>query len=245
MRRLRAMACLVAALASVPAFASEPRHGKKGDELEDRIPAVSGALFLKAGRHEITPIFDLSLADAFRQKLMVGLAYSYHFSEVWAATGRFSYTVLSHGAGAAKVCPTPEQCGAPTPAELDTLPGNLKLQADLAVEFSPIYGKVSFIAEKVLHFDVYATVGLGLTGYGLTKDGVDKSGMSPSVVMGVGQRYFLDSWLAVRLELLDSLYFQPTGKVASQLSNQMMFTVGFSFFFPTTFTYKPVAEETK
>lgn len=238
MRHLKTIAILAAVLVCLPAHASKPRHGKKGDELSDRIPAVSGALFLKAGRHELTPIFDLSLADAFRQKLMVGLAYSYHFSEVWAVTGRFSYTVLSHGAGAAKVCPTPEQCGAPTAAELNTLPGNLTMQGDVGIEFSPIYGKVSLIAEKVLHFDVYLTLGGGVTGYGLIKNGADASGMSPSLLAGVGQRYFIDSWLAVRLELLDTVYFQPTGKVASQLSNQMMFTVGLSFFFPTTFTYK-------
>lgn len=235
----RHLLAVVVALVAVPlaAQAAEPRIGKRGDELEDRIPAVSGNLFIKQGRHEIAPVFDLSLADAFRQKFIGGLTYTYHLTENWAATARVGYTFATATSGAVQVCPSPAECGPPSEADLDRLPGNLQLVGGVLAEFSPLYGKINFIAEKVLHFDVYLTGGLGLAGYKLVKDGADASGLAPGVLLGVGQRFFANEWIAVKLELLDLVWLQPTAKSDGQLNNQLMFTLGASFFFPTTFSY--------
>lgn len=230
---------LVLGLLVVPlaAVAAEPRTGKRGDELEDRIPAVSGSLFLKDGRHEFAPVFDMSLADAFRQKYMGGLTYTYHVTEHWAATARVAYTLGTTTSPAVQVCETAATCRSPNDAELDALPGNLRLVSGVMAEFSPIYGKINFIAEKVLHFDLYATAGVGLASYGLVLADGDRSGMSPSLMLGVGQRYFVNEWIAVKLELLDMIWFQPTAKADTQPNNQLMFTLGVSFFFPTSFSY--------
>ncbi|RMG16843.1 MAG: outer membrane beta-barrel domain-containing protein [Deltaproteobacteria bacterium] len=238
MRRLQALlvvgAFLFSGLAGAPARAAEPRTGKRGDELEARIPAVSGRLMTKAGRHELAAVLDLTLADAFRQKLLGGLTYTYHLSEVWGLTLRGGVTLLSLPSGSVAVCPTPAECGPPDDAALDELPGNVGFLGGLLGEFAPIYGKLNIIAENVLHFDFYATAGVGAVGYTLVpRAGGDRSGLSPALLLGVGQRFFFAGWLAVKVEVLDFLYPQTTAAGDGQISNQLALTVGFSFFFST------------
>lgn len=233
-------AALLASLLVFPALAQDdeesPKRLKRGDELEERIPAVSGHLFLKAGRHEIAPMANLTLADPFRQKLIAGVSYTYHLNEYFAGSARFGVTSVSWGSGAVQVCPTPDECDGLGGGQLDQLPGNVTFFGTASVELSPLYGKLNFIAETVLHFDIYLTAGIGAVGY--TIDG--GSGVSPGFPIGVGQRFFVNEWFAVRLEWLDLLYFQPTSKKGSALRNQMVFTLGASLFFPSSFAPRVV-----
>lgn len=240
---------VLVALASVPAFSAaeqeparegseeEDRRDLRGDELRERIPAVTGHLFRKGGRHELSPVANISVADAFSRKYIGALAYTLHLREHFAVTARAGYTLASRHSGTVQVCPEPTDCRPPTSEELATLPGQLELVAGLQAELSPVYGKINLIAERVLHFDLYVTAGLGACSYSLRKLGEDESGISPALMLGLGQRYFLNQWLALRLELLDVMYLQPTGKRNRQLRNEFLFTIGASFFFPTSFTY--------
>ncbi len=228
---------LVAQSSSPQTGEEEERRDLRGDELRERIPAVTGHLFLKNNRHEISPIYNVSIADAFLRKHIGALAYTFHLDEHLAITARGGFTLLSRHSGTVQVCEATASCREPNDVELNRLPGNTNLMAGLQAEFSPVYGKINLIAERVLHFDIYVTGGLGLSSYSIQKDGADASGMSPALLLGVGQRYFVNQWLAVRLEIIDFLYFQPTGKKDRQIQNDFLFTVGASFFFPTTFSY--------
>ena len=240
--RTRAIAGRLAlcALVFLPSLATAQsvRKGKRGDELEDRIPAVSGPLFLKAGRHELSPLLSLSLADAFRQKLAGGLAYTYHVQEAFALSARGAYTLLDRDAGAVQVCPTQDSCSGPGDAALDGLPGNLTLLATLSGEVSPLYGKLNIIAEKVLHFDVFGSVGVGVVGYKSAGGGDAAIGLA--FPLAVGQRFFIGRWFALRLEFSDLLYTQVDSGGDRHLRGQVSFTLGFSFFFPTTFNARSV-----
>jgi outer membrane beta-barrel protein len=237
---LPASLVLVAAPASAQ---TEERRDLRGDELRERIPAVTGHLFLKRNRHEMAPLANVSVADAFRRKYIGGLAYTFHYDDHLGFTLRGGYSLAMTQSGSAQICTSPGVCRPPTDEELDTLPGNLNLVASVSGEFSPIYGKINLIAERVLHFDLYATAGLGAATYTFFRGGEDLSGFSPTLLLGVGQRFFVNQWIAVRLEILDVIYAQPTGKTAnrardSAIQNQFLFTAGVSFFFPTTFTYE-------
>jgi len=220
------------------ALAQSVRKGKRGDELQDRIPAVSGPLFLKAGRHELSPLLSLSLADAFRQKLGGGLIYTWHLEEHFGLSLRGAYTVFERDAGAVQVCPTQDSCKGPDNATLDRLPGNLTLLATASGEVSPLYGKLNIIAEKVLHFDIFASVGVGVVGY--RSSGGSGSSIGLAVPLAVGQRFFVSEWFALRLELSDLLYTQVDVGGDRHLRGQIGFTLGFSFFFPTHFDARSV-----
>ena len=235
----RALALIVAAALVQGALADEPRTGKRGDELEERVPAVSGHLMLKGWRHELSPGVGLTLIDAFRQKVFAGGSYSFHFGEHWALTLHGASNVFQYDSGVVQVCGGPGTCRPPSDEELNGLPGNISLLAGASVEWAPIYGKLNLIAEKVFRFDVFATVGGGVAQYQFIRpDGTDESGMSGALTLGVGQRFFLTPWLALKLQVTDTLYFQPTGKTnpgEGQLSHQILFNMGFSFWVPFGF----------
>ncbi len=67
-RALALAAALVSVGAAFPAAAQS-----KADAFAGKIPPISGQLYRKAGRFELTPTVNLSLNDAFYDKLFGGL----------------------------------------------------------------------------------------------------------------------------------------------------------------------------
>jgi outer membrane beta-barrel protein len=213
-------------------------RGSEADAFENKIPPVSGQLYGKAGRFELTPTVQLSLNDAFYSKYMGGLKAGYHFSDSFyaglAATGGFSSTT-----GSATRCAPGAGCTPAEPWRLYQVPGLIRWIAGAEVAFSPVYGKLNVFAEKAVHFDLSLIAGVDLVSF---RD-VDTSATlaspepgnasSPGGHLGVGARVFFGRFMAVRLELKDVLYSVPhlsTGKLQSQL----MADIGLSFFLPVT-----------
>src|SRR4051812_10139179 len=73
--------------------------------LRERIRPVSGHVFLKQGRFEISPTTSVSFKDAFFTKYLFGATATYHFTEALAAGLRFNYSVPVVS-GAAQICTT-------------------------------------------------------------------------------------------------------------------------------------------
>lgn len=200
-------------------------------DLDQRIRPVSGNLFLKDGRHELSPTVDLSLNDAFFTKSVFGLRYAYHLSEKWSVGGKVGWA-LSTPSGAVTTCDSSgENCRTPSKERLARTPGDFDLLAGVDVSWAPLYGKISVLAEKVLHFDTYALAGAGALRTRLAAEGEVEptSTIVPEVHLGVGQRYFLNRFMTLRFEIRDVLYQQEIGG-RNDLQNQLLFGVGLSFF---------------
>lgn len=245
--------CLIAA----PAFAqkSEEEAGDVSEAdkdssgpLRDRIPPVSGHLFLMDGRFEISPGIGLSVRDAFFTKVFFGAALTYHFTESIGVSVRGGYN-LSLVSGAAQICSpgdpstnTPAGCRSPTVEELTTrldsatgqrvnenvAYGLNALLASVDLQWAPIYGKLSLSAERVLSFNMYGIVGGALMMYG------PKNEIGPGGNVGLGFRFFLNKFLTIRVELRDTIYYE-NGFPSGSLRNQLMAEFGFSIFLPTVF----------
>jgi len=166
------LACLVALPALAQKSEEEAGDVSEADKdssgpLRDRIPPVSGHLFLMDGRFEISPGIGLSIRDAFFTKVFFGAALTYHFSETIGLSLRGGYNV-SLVSGAAQICTpgdgtTAAGCRSPTIEELTTrldstntrVPENVAyglntVLASLDLQWSPIYVKLSLSAERVL-----------------------------------------------------------------------------------------------
>lgn len=212
--------------------------------LRERVRPVSGHLFMKKGRFEFSPSASTSLNDAFFTKYILGATLAYFPTETFGVNLRFGYAIPTIS-GAAQICTTEASgtgttrgCRPPNYAELDgRAPGQMTLLGGVDVAYSPIYGKVGLVAESFLHFDLYALAGATAVQYrGPTSSGIG-SMMTVGGNVGVGSRVVLNKWLTLRAELRDLIYVeqvQPLPKTS--LRNQMVFELGFSFFFPTTFT---------
>lgn len=249
MRALRLGKLLAALLALtwVPAALAQSSEEEAGDvsevdkdrlgPLRERVRPVSGHLFLKEGRFELSPSITASLKDAFFTKYVFGLTATYHPVESFGINARFGYA-LSIVSGAAQICTTEGLqvgCRTPTMDELTNpqkrAQGQIILLGGLDGEWAPIYGKLSLSAEKFLHFDLYAILGGSAVQYG--------SSSGPTLTFGgnagLGMRIFMNKWMAIRTELRDLIYVEKTSTGAELLRNQMMFELGLSMFFPTTF----------
>ena len=250
------VALMALVLGSSAAFAQSRAEEEAGDTsevdkdssgpLRDRIPPVSGHLFLMNGRFEVSPGLGISIRDAFFTKFLLGAAFTYHFTETLGVSLRGGYA-LSFISGAAQIC-TPADpmnnvagsCRLPTTEELtreNGVPKNLAfgfitLLSSLDLQWAPIYGKLSLSAEKFLYFNMYALAGPSLVIYGPTNE------LAPGGNVGLGFRFFLNKWMTVRTELRDTIYFEK-GFPNDSLRNQLMVEVGFSMFFPTIFREAP------
>jgi outer membrane beta-barrel protein len=256
MRALLFTAAAAALLLAAPAFAQDDSEGgdvgaidREAGPLRERIKPVSGHLFLKAGRFEISPAASVSVRDAFFTKFGFGGSLAYHFTETLALGARGAYA-LDTIAGSAQICTVnatdkTRNCRSPTYAELDGVaPGQITLLGGLDLQWAPIYGKLSVLAEQFLHFDIYGILGGLAVMYRGPPEAVGGSPLvrfAPGLNAGAGMRFFLNRWLTVRGELRDMVYSEkilidPINGDKSSLRNQLIFEVGISMFLPTNFS---------
>jgi outer membrane beta-barrel protein len=256
---MRALAVVASLLAFAPAARAASQEEEAGDvsevdkdalgPLRERIPPVSGHLFLKKHRFEISPAIATSLKDAFYTKYVFGLSAAYHIDEAFAINARFGYSVPTVS-GAAQIC---VPAGVPGVApgcsqpSMDTLqgvaPGAITLLGGADLEWAPLYGKIALVSETFAHFDIYGILGASAVQYTGPRAAGQTTGGTPTFTgganVGVGMRFFLNHWLAIRAELRDLIYAEnvnvPTPNQTS-VRNQLFFELGFSMFIPTAFS---------
>lgn len=203
----------------------------RSERYQPDAPAIKNQLFTKKGRHEFSPTLALSTNDAFYQIYYANVLYSYHVAD-WFSVGLKLSAAFPQESGLTKalknkfgVTPDVRQ-----PFFLSSVLAEMR--------FAPIYGKLNFFSEAIVHFDLYLTVGGGLflthppnvTG-GSNVQEPDGMGFYPAGVVGFGQHYFLMRWLAIRWEfgaLLTMENFKVRGNLTRFRIN-MSFDIGFSF----------------
>jgi outer membrane beta-barrel protein len=239
-------AVLLALLAGAAPRAA--RAENKADAFEGKIPPVSGALFRKAGRVELTVTGNLSLDDAFYRKYFGGLKLGYHLTEHWAVSGQVA-TGMSAQTGSAVVCPSNGGCTDAKDWQLFQVPGNIKMITGLELAWSPVYGKLNVFSERVAHLDLSLLAGADLISREAIVSASDAellraAGKRPDLVMtpgghvGLGVRIFFAEWVAARLEVKDYVYqvsvpnWREGSGARKDVVNQLFTELGLSFFFP-------------
>lgn len=230
----RLASTLLVASLLVPAAAS---GASSADALAGRIPPISGQLYAKAGRLELTPTVNLSMNDAFFSKVLFGAKVGWHFTDWFSVHGAFA-AGLNSETGSTSVC-NASGCHPAQPSQLYQVPGNLRSIGSLELGFSPIYGKLNVFAEKVIHFDLSLLGGADwITHREVLPAALANAGEAPgnrSTVgghVGLGARIFMGRSLALRMEVKDYLYSVPVlGETT--LQNQLFTEIGLSVFLPS------------
>jgi outer membrane beta-barrel protein len=126
-------------------------------------------------------------------------------------------------------------CRSPLFEELDgTAPGQMTLLGGVDVQWAPIYGKISLLAETFVHFDMYGVAGASLVQYRGPAGGVGSTAqMTAGANLGIGFRFFLNRYMTLRTEVRDLIYVEKAVSPSTTLRNQLLFELGFSFFIPT------------
>lgn len=187
--------------------------------LAERIPSVTRRLFRKAGRVEMDPMVGISLNDPFYRHVVLSGAVNYHvFEWLWVgASGDFFAPLENEVPVSGAVQVKQPDYNKPSYA------------GRLEVGFSPIYGKLSMLAEKVFHFDLYVSGGVGMVGS-------SKGSTLMAGTAAIGQHFFFNEWFGVRVEFRDQIFrvvrFAGLNK---ELQHLFSLTVGACFYVPTTF----------
>jgi outer membrane beta-barrel protein len=214
--------------------------------LKAKIPPVSGHFFLQKGRFELTPSVGLTIRDAFFSKYILSGSLTYHASESFGVMLRGGYSIVGVSSAVQKCLTGPggvPVCSSPTMNDVDGIaPGNIQGLAELNLQWSPLYGKIALIAERVVHFNLYAIGGPAAVLYGGPRPAGASSGDTPTWTVGgnvgIGMHFFINRWSTLRVELLDLIYQENVGVGGVQttsLRNQLMFDLGVSFYFPNNY----------
>lgn len=227
-------AALLAALTAVPARASE------ADAFEDKVPPISGQLYPKRGRIELTAGASLSVNDPFYTKTFGSLKLTWHVSELFSA-GIHGAGGLASATGSTAICPANQGCRPADDVQLRQVPGKIEWLAGAEGAFAPVYGKLNLLAELPVHFDLAVLVGVDWITYQKVADlqtaqlGPPGSDSSPGGHLGLGMRFFFGGFMGLRFEVRDYLYSAEIGSTGqSHLQNQLFVDLGLSFFFPTS-----------
>lgn len=200
---------------------------KKSVEVrEDRIKSIQRKAFLKRSRWELTPLVCLSLNDAFYQKIGGGASIAYHLADSLGIEFQAVYvgTIQTDMVGYFQQANE----ALPKVSELRYyLMGNIL--------WSPIYGKLSLFTDEIVHFDAYLIGGFGLAS--------TETGSKLASNIGLGLRYFVTSWLVIKLEVRDLIYTETLKLDVqrtefSDIQNHVMIGAGVSFFLPVDFDYE-------
>ncbi len=242
MTALRKIAAIALFTAALPGAASAQT---KADAFAGKIPPVSGQLFQKAGRFELTASGNLSLNDAFFTKYFGGLKLGYHFTESTSAAV-YASGGMAVKTGSATLCSATSGCADATQTDLRQVPGRIHAIVGAEGAWSPVYGKLNVLSEMVGHFDLSILAGPDLIAYDevLSREQAGilaVNGGSPSTKttlgghVGIGARIFLAQWVALRLEVKDYVYAVqvPNNGPGTDVQNQLFTELGVSFFLPT------------
>lgn len=204
--------------------------------LRERIPPVSGQLYVLEGRFEIAPTASVTFRDAFYRKYILGGSLTY-YPKQWLGISLNGGYAIPTVAGTAQICDT-QAGGGCVPPTLESLegraPGHLLMMGGLDVMWSPIYGKLSLLSEAFAHFDLYLIGGVAAVQYGAARGTDPTPTFTVGANVGVGGHVHLNRFMALRLELRDLIYQEDTGPTGNVLNNQFMFNLGLSFFLPTS-----------
>ncbi len=234
------LAAALAALALAATPATGAAQSSRADAFAGKIPPVSGQLYRKTGRVELTATGNLSLNDAFFTKYFGGLKATYHFTEHWAA-GLHGAAGAAVKTNSAVVCSPTKGCLDADGSMLRQVPGRIRYIVGAEAAWSPLYGKLNVLSEQVAHFDLSLFAGPDLVAHDevLAREvaAVRSPGVKSSLGghVGVGLRVFLTESIAARLEVKDYVYAVnvPNGGIGDDYQNQLFAEVGVSLFLPT------------
>ncbi|HET8732772.1 MAG TPA: outer membrane beta-barrel domain-containing protein [Anaeromyxobacteraceae bacterium] len=201
---------------------------EKDVALGDKVKAVQRKGFLKRGRLEVAPILALTVNDAFYQKIGGGLRLAYSIQDSFAVAARYSYYTPFR---------TDNVREGKQAFQSQLLTSQLYGQAMLDGVWSPVYGKASFLADAIVHFDLYLAGGFGVV-WSATSEAPRNEGPHPAAELGGGVRFYPKEWMAFELGLMATFYpDQPILSVPATMQTVFVANVGVSFFFPFTFDY--------
>jgi len=191
---------------------------------------------VKVGRFEGTIYAGGVTNDPFIRRVLVGLDFGYHVTEIFSVElqGSFSPDL---GAGDHKAVTKQIIAANQVSPEISRMMSH----ATLNFNFSPFYGKVATFGRNSIIFDLYGTFGTGIV---YTQDDLEltdqvddpkaqatQNQIHPALTFGGGARIMFGKVAGIRFEVRDLSYINVLESTQLELKNNLMLMGGISLFF--------------
>lgn len=201
--------------------------------------------FLKVNRLELLPQWSVTMNDNIIQHIAFGGQVNYYLTDVLAVGLEGQYYI--------KNLREPFDLVARQARRLPTV-NKYNWSAALDFHYVPVYGKFAVFDQHIVHWETFFTAGVGITqSEVLPRDPALQPFTNFLVTPNVGaaMRFFITRWTTVHVGIRDYVFvdkFEATDRMEvsgdaardnadSSLVNNIMFQVGVSFWFPTSFRY--------
>ncbi len=201
------------------------------------IKTIQRKNFLKLGRLEFSPHAAFVANDPFLNRYIVGAGLGYHLTEVFAIEGNFDFAPdLEEGDWK----PLTRQLVEENSVSPDI--SKLTLAGALTFQYSPIYGKVAVVGNKIILFDLYGAFGVGMAQtnddldalQGEQKDDAQATATQwhPTTNLGGGLRIIFGENIAARIEGRSVVYIETVNATTLEMKNNLVLQASAAFFFP-------------
>ncbi len=223
---------------------------KQGDDEDARsywadIKVVPRKLILKQNRMELIPYIGTTLNDNLIRHIALGGEFGYYLSDAMSV-GVGGHVYMKQQTDRAYLTGLQQRV-------LPTLNQYL-YTATLNVTYEAAYGKFAVHNKKILQWGIFLTGGLGMTGTEVIPRNAAHepwTNQNLTIQVGVGFRVFISQWLTlwggVRNYVMQDKFENSNrnqvsasageSNAAARLINNIVFQVGVSVFFPTSFEY--------
>jgi len=197
------LAALALGATTPPAHAATPLDTRALDAAlskywsrrQDKSPLID-PLFTHEGRHEITFYTGVLPNDNFYSYIPLGLRWNYFIGEELGLEVAGDYLVALDGD--LKTFLTEKNLY----KTFDETPRQLVWNGTVAAVWAPLHGKLAIFTEKLLHFDLQASLGAGALG----TDADGESEVHFAATFGLAARMYATDSITVRLDYRQLVY---------------------------------------
>ena len=180
---LAAILLLLLASPGVSAKEGEGAQTEAKAEVEaSAIRVVQQRPVIKAGRFELQLLGEIAIADVMFRHYSVGSNAYYHVDENWSVGASYRHYLSEESVLLKDVT-----------EKFEVFPERAVMRWSAAVEagWAPIYGKLAFFDDQIVHFDMQLLMGAGVTQTSRS------ASPRPMGVIGLAGRLLISSWFSV------------------------------------------------
>jgi outer membrane beta-barrel protein len=211
------------------------------------IVVVPRKAFLKGGRLELSPFTGLSINDNLIRHYAFGAELNFFLTDVFFIGVQGEYFVKA-------LTEREDLIG----LQYNRIPTLNRYLYGAAFNFGyvPVYGKFALFNKSIMHWEIYASAGIGWTRSEVIPRNPGSLGWTNDLLTpnaAIGSRFFLFDWLTVNFALRDYVFadkfepavHDPNATVAQLKANadskfvqNVMVYAGIGMYLPTKFQYK-------
>lgn len=190
------------------------------------VKVVQRRSYIKDGKIDVTVNGGIVPNDDFLVYYLTGLRVGYHFAESFSVEGSF-HAAFESLSGLSDYLKNESSIGLKD-AQIREF---IKFFYNVSVLWSPIYGKISVLGQKLAHFGMYTGLGIGMMhteGYENPENPEAQPQTKPAANAIVGFRWHLTNELSLRTEYRH-FFFEKVG--SSEASTPIALNLGLTVTF--------------